>query len=242
VNRNAFQGVVRLQGREIPYTLRPSERARYPSLRIRETGDVEVVFPRQGRVVDPEGFLRRQSSWIIRTLDRISRRTHTAPLFSVEHGSRLPLMGKDQVLIVQPVSRGRASVRSGNGEIRVKMPDTESAGLHTVVTRWYLARAKSLIPRRVHELNEPWGFRFSGISVRNQKTRWGSCSRRAALSFNWRLVLLPSYVTDYLIIHELAHLQHMNHSSRFWKVVESMDPDYRDAEHWLRRNGRNIPL
>jgi hypothetical protein len=92
------------------------------------------------------------------------------------------------------------------------------------------------------ELNENWGLRFSSIHVRNQKTRWGSCSRHGVLSFNWRLVILPPHVTDYLIVHELAHLVHMSHSARFWKLVESHDPGFRDAERWLRRNGRNIPL
>ena len=242
MNRNDLQGVVRIQGRNIPYTLRPSERARYLSLRIRETGDVEVVLPRRGRVVDPEGIIRRQSSWIIKTLDRISRRRKISPLFTIEHGSRLPLMGRDRILAVGLHAGKRPVVSTTDDDIRVAMPETHAARLESVLVRWYISRAKILIPRRVMELNEQWGLHFSSIHVRNQKTRWGSCSRRGVLSFNWRLVILPPHVTDYLIVHELAHLVHMSHSSRFWKLVESRDPGFRDAESWLRRNGRNIPL
>jgi hypothetical protein len=151
-------------------------------------------------------------------------------------------MGRDRILAVGLHAGKRPVVSTTDDDIRVAMPETHAARLESVLVRWYISRAKILIPRRVMELNEQWGLHFSSIHVRNQKTRWGSCSRRGVLSFNWRLVILPPHVTDYLIVHELAHLVHMSHSSRFWKLVESRDPGFRDAESWLRRNGRNIPL
>jgi len=74
--------------------------------------------------------------------------------------------------------------------------------------------------------------------VRNQKTRWGSCSRRSTISLNWRLVQVPPFVSDYILLHELAHLREMNHSRRFWHVVEQMCPDYHIAERWLKEHSR----
>jgi predicted metal-dependent hydrolase len=75
------------------------------------------------------------------------------------------------------------------------------------------------------------------VTVRAQRTRWGSCSRRGTVSLNWRLVQTPDFVRDYIILHELAHLRHMNHSARFWREVERLCPEYRTAEHWLKKQG-----
>ena len=94
------------------------------------------------------------------------------------------------------------------------------------------------------ELAEPAGY-ASGVrrvSVRNQRTRWGSCSRRGLISLNWRLVQTPDTVRDYIIHHELMHLREMNHSERFWARVEAVCPGWRDAEKWLKRNGSLLGL
>lgn len=83
------------------------------------------------------------------------------------------------------------------------------------------------------ELAALHGMRVPRVSVRNQKSRWGSCSRKGTISLNWRLIQTPGFVCDYILIHELAHLSQMNHSDQFWREVEAMCPDYRNAERWL---------
>ena len=100
---------------------------------------------------------------------------------------------------------------------------------------WQLA-AKEL-PVRVMEFARIHQLTVRRITVRNQKSRWGSCSRRATISLNWRLIQTPVHVQDYIILHELCHLRELNHSRRFWKEVESVCPDYEDAEIWLKKNG-----
>jgi predicted metal-dependent hydrolase len=87
---------------------------------------------------------------------------------------------------------------------------------------------------RVLELAVANGLRVGRVSVRNQKSRWGSCSRRGTISVNWRLIQTPVFVRDYIILHELAHLRQLNHSKKFWQEVERMCPDYREAERWLK--------
>ncbi len=87
-----------------------------------------------------------------------------------------------------------------------------------------------------HGLASRNGFTVNRVTVRNQRTRWGSCSRRGTISLNWRLIQTPDYVRDYIALHELAHLRHMNHSRRFWQEVERLCPDYRSAERWLKQN------
>ena len=98
------------------------------------------------------------------------------------------------------------------------------------------------LPQRVRELAALHGLeaRISTISVRNQRTRWGSCSARGKISLNWRLVQVPPSVRDYVILHEIAHLVHLNHSARFWTLVESFCPNYREEEAWLKRSGRSV--
>jgi len=109
--------------------------------------------------------------------------------------------------------------------------------VRALVAKWYARAAVDIIPARVRELNQPIGLSINSVSVRNQKSRWGSCSRKGNLNFNWRLLLVPPLVMDYLIYHELAHLKELNHSIHFWKLVEHLCPRYREAETWLKREG-----
>jgi len=100
--------------------------------------------------------------------------------------------------------------------------------------------AQSELVRRTLELAAETNSEISCITIRNQRTRWGSCSRRRAISLNWRLIQTPAFVLDYIILHELMHLRQMNHSKRFWDEVEKVCPTWREAEKWLRQHGREI--
>jgi hypothetical protein len=100
--------------------------------------------------------------------------------------------------------------------------------------------AKQELPVRVQELAAVHGFQVSRITVRNQRTRWGSCSRRGHISLNWRLIQVPTAVCDYIILHELAHLRHLNHSARFWQEVGRLCPNWKAAEAWIKQHGREL--
>ena len=106
------------------------------------------------------------------------------------------------------------------------------------VERDVLERAKKELPARLLELAAVHGLSVTRVSVRNQRWRWGSCSRRGHICLNWRLVQMPSSVRDYVMIHELMHLKRMDHSPQFWKLVAAACPDYDAARVWLRRRGR----
>ena len=110
----------------------------------------------------------------------------------------------------------------------------------TALEKRYIAAAKEYFPKRVAYFNELTGGSYNRITVRDQKTRWGSCSARGTLSFNWRLMLAPPTIADYVIVHELCHLTYMNHSTAFWKKVESVYPDYRTARKWLKEHGHEL--
>lgn len=124
-------------------------------------------------------------------------------------------------------------VRFGNETVPTTDP---AADLRPVIERhlWQLA-AKEL-PPKVFELAALHQLTVRRVTVRNQKSRWGSCSRRGTISLNWRLIQTPPFVQNYLCLHELAHLREMNHSFRFWRQVECFCPDYKTAERWLRQH------
>lgn len=104
----------------------------------------------------------------------------------------------------------------------------------------YIAAAKEYFPKRTAYFRELTGGSYNRITIRDQKTRWGSCSARGTLSFNWRLMLAPPTIADYVIVHELCHLTYMNHSAAFWKKVESVYPDYHNARKWLKEHGHEL--
>lgn len=106
----------------------------------------------------------------------------------------------------------------------------------------YIAAAKEYFPKRVAYFHQFTGGSYSRITIRDQKTRWGSCSAHGTLSFNWRLMLAPPTIPDYVIVHELCHLTYMNHSDKFWHKVESVYPDYRSARIWLKEHGCELVL
>jgi predicted metal-dependent hydrolase len=237
-----LNGTIRLGEREIPYTVRSSGRARRVSLRIREAGLVEVVVPMHHVMPAPETVLKRHSAWILRTLERLRRFGGRAGEVTVGAGSRILLLGAERTIRIVREDRRRPSVALTESEIIVFLTHESPEDIRPLLERWIRAQADSIIPVRVSELNEQWKLRYSSITVRNQRTRWGSCSKKGALSFNWRLVMLPAAVADYLICHELAHLKYLDHSPRFWRFVETICPSFRESERWLRRHGRTVPL
>ncbi len=110
------------------------------------------------------------------------------------------------------------------------------------LTKRYIAAAKDYFPKRAAYFRQFTGGIYHRITIRDQKTRWGSCSARGTLSFNWRLMLAPPSVLDYVVVHELCHLTHMDHSAAFWQAVEAAYPDYRTARQWLKDHGHELIL
>jgi predicted metal-dependent hydrolase len=113
-----------------------------------------------------------------------------------------------------------------------------SIGAERAVDREALARAKRELPPRLHALAAQHGLTVAHVSIRNQRWRWGSCSPNGHICLNWRLVTMPDWIRDYVLIHELMHLKRMDHSPKFWKLVAAACPEYERARAWLRRDGR----
>ena len=218
------------EGRSIAVTLVPNRRARRYVLRLRPDGSARVTIPRGGSAIEAQRFVRRNSQWLERQYLRMAARPT---------GPREWLIGTEILLRGEPVkiearSEGeRVWIRFGGEVLAVADPE---ADLRSAVEQHLWRLAAKELPPRVLEFAALHRLPVRRVAVRNQKSRWGSCSRRGTISLNWRLIQAPAFVRDYLVVHEIMHLKEMNHSSRFWSEVERAFPDYETAEQWLKRH------
>ena len=230
----------------IPYAVRRSDRARYARIVVDASG-VEVVVPRNMPVRDVAPFVARKQPWIERTLRRYrqARVDGAAPEVDLRDGGTVPYLGRPLALRVR-VEPGRVrphvALREAAGELRVSVGRSGSDALREALERWYRRRARAEVAARLEAAVARAGTSYSSLTIRGQRTRWASCSDRGGMSFNWRLLLAPEAILDYVVEHEVAHLEVMGHSKRFWAIVARRCPDYREHERWLRRYGSTLRL
>jgi predicted metal-dependent hydrolase len=186
-------------------------------------GVARVTIPRGGSIEAAREFARKNQAWL-------EKQWHRAPS-NWAHGTEVLFRGERLPLSVTPMDSG-VVVRFADQQLFLNAADD----LRIAVESRMRTLATKELPNRTFELSREHGMDLQSVSVRNQRSRWGSCSVRKRISLNWRLIQTPPFVTDYIIIHELMHLKEMNHSPRFWEHVERAFPAYRDAEKWLRRN------
>ena len=161
----------------------------------------------------------------------------------LEHGSGVPYLGRELLLRVR-VEPGRVRPYVGRrGDVlSVKVGRHGTEAVRDALERWYQRRARVEVAARLDAATRRAGTSYTKLTIRSQRTRWASCSSRGAMSFNWRLLLAPEEILDYVVEHEVAHLEVMDHSQRFWKLLASRCPDYRRHERWLRQNGPALRL
>jgi predicted metal-dependent hydrolase len=205
-------------------------RARRYALRIERDGTIRVTVPRGGSRAAALDFARRNAGWIVR--QRFERLRHSASEIWTA-GSDLLLRGARVALRAQPHDEGRLAWTLGDEIFAVaREDDSVNVLLQRHLHRLAIAE---LIPR-CRDLAAQHGVLPSQIRVANQRSLWGSCSGQGAIRLNWRLIQMPDHVRDYVILHELMHLRELNHSRRFWTLVERACPGHRDARRWLKQH------
>ena len=207
-----------------------NRRARRYILRLRSDGAARVTVPRGGSVAEARRFANRNVAWLERQLLRQTLRPHRPAAWSP--GTEIYFRG-ERVRLEPGTNGDSGSIHFGSQVVRVV--DTHE-DLRPVIERHLRGLAAQELPARVFELAAPQQLPVRRVMVRNQRSRWGSCSRRGTISLNWRLVQTPPLVRDYLVWHELAHFKEMNHSRRFWSEVERLCPAFREAERWLKQH------
>jgi predicted metal-dependent hydrolase len=216
-----------LGGAAVPVALVRNPRARRYILRVQPDGSIRVTVPARGSQAEAWAFVRRQRPWIENAL----RQPRPALPVAWAHGTVILYRGEPVALSITGEQAG--SVVEFAGE-RVTLPVTTDVRCAVERYLWNLARRE--LPVRTLALAAQHQLVVHRVTVRNQRSRWGSSSRRGTISLNWRLIQTPEFVRDYIIWHELMHLREHNHSARFWQQVAQVCPDYERAERWLKQH------
>lgn len=215
-------------GGEIALRLRPHPRARRLALRIDATGEaVELVLPRRGSRHEALRFLEANRPWVEKRLAALP------PRLPFLEGVAVPIFDKPHPIRHVGGIRGKGPAWIEDGAICVT---GDPAFLQRRVRDFLRDLAKRELGQRATALAESIGKKVKRVSVRDTTTRWGSCARSGNLSFSWRLVFAPEAVLDYVVAHEVAHLIEMNHSARFWRLVNRLHPEPKEQRLWLHRH------
>lgn len=160
---------------------------------------------------------------------------------TLENGDILFYLGEKRVLNVMREPRTRTRVKCVMDRILMWVPyEADFEHKRECLEKWYRREAMLIIREKAEEFAESLSVHFKDIRIRDQKSRWGSCSSKGNLNFNWRIIMAPEPVCDYVVIHELCHLVFMDHSVNFWNLVERICPDYRQYKKWLKENGKQL--
>lgn len=228
------EAVTTIGSQKITYHIRISKRAR--RLRLTVSGEqVSVTLPKGVPRCEAEKMVQLHSAWVLKQLARST--TPRKPQNSLPANVILLRGEAKRVDLIEEAERkSRLRIEETPDRLILRVPEGEGKKGRRLAVPWLKALARDEITIVALRWANRMGARFSSISIRDQKTRWGSCSSRGTLSFNWRLVMVPPAVLDYVVIHELAHLKQPNHSTAFWQVVAQYFPEYKKARSWLRAN------
>ena len=215
---------------DLPYLVRRSTRAKRTRVTVHPDRTVEVVIPKRCAEREAHDAVRELRPWIDRRLRALDRAGDELP----RTPGTVPYLGEELRLVRQA---GRTRVHRRGSELLVPERDAREA-----IERWYRNQARREVAPRLDAATARAGKRYTRLTIRGQRTRWASCSTTGAMSFNWRLLLAPPEILDYVVEHEVAHLTYMDHSPRFWALLERSAPDWRSHARWLKRYGSTLTL
>ncbi|WP_428669358.1 M48 family metallopeptidase [Roseibium sp.] len=193
-----------------------------------------LTVPKGGNLARAERFARQHIDWLIERLQ--DRPDHVA----FQPGDIVPLRGEEHVIVPTGKLRGLVTVRqTEDGFPALFVPGAEDH-MPRKVTAWLKEEARKDLTERTELHAGRIGRKIAALSIRDTRSRWGSCAHNGRLSFSWRLILAPPEILDYVAAHEVAHLQEMNHSARFWRLCEQLAPQTPTARVWLKENGSHL--
>lgn len=242
------------KGHEMPQVIYNGERFEFKiikkkkkniTIRISKNGDVVVTSP---IYVDDKyiyNLVEGKSNWIIEKLKEIEKIKNEQRKIEYKNGGKIEYLGKKFIIDISEDNVDKISINLRDENLVIKLPKykgniiTEEY-LKTVIETFLKEQAKVILKERVELLSGKYNLIPNRVVNKEQKTIWGSCSNKGNINLNWRLVIMPIDVIDYVVVHELCHLKHHNHSNRFWNLVKDIIPDYEDKKRWLKENGGRI--
>ena len=228
-----------------PYRIRISSRAQHVRLYLRPHQGLEVVVPERFNLALIPGIVEKHRRWIERTTRRLNLQAAQAPLVqSAESVDRLQLGALDEIWNIEfkPVAATRHTLRATRDRHLLLSCDcSDRQSVQTLLGMWLRRYARRRLLPWLTQISAQTKLPFRRVSIRGQKTLWGSCSSKADISLNYKLLFLSPPLVEYVLVHELCHTRHLNHSRRFWRLVESHLPDFRDSEKRLKTAWTHVP-
>lgn len=217
-----------------------TNRKKTASVRVHE-GEVSVVIPKNLPPHRIEELINKKTPWINTKLQLQSEASPFNPKEYI-NGECFTYLGKNYRLKLE--SDTSKSVKLKDGGLIVTLPhNSKSTGnIKNIIQGWYKVHAEQKLIEKVERYAKIIGVTPSSINVKTFKARWGSCSIRGTIQFNWKIIMAPNRIVDYVVIHELCHIKQHNHSPKFWKLVEKIIPDYKEDKEWLKKYGGGLDI
>jgi predicted metal-dependent hydrolase len=219
--------------------------------RQRKTLEIRVEPPNIVSVVAPYGtsedkvnqYVKKKANWIVQQLYLFKDTEFRKINRQIVNGESFLYLGRNYSLqLLDDLSLTKPVVNLYQGKIYIKTPTRDEQVLQKAMKDWYKKKAIGRITDRVNYFQSYFNKRPTTIKVKEQQKRWGSCTSNKELLFNWRSIMAPSYVLDYIIVHEMCHLYFMNHSQEFWNLLSTVMSDYEQRKEWLKNNGVKLDI
>jgi predicted metal-dependent hydrolase len=217
---------------EIDYTVKESERATKPRIDV-NIREVNVVLP-QDSDLNPEELVEEKKDWIAEKREKFDKYLEQAPERNFEAGERFMYKGEEKELDFYTVDEVKVE------DNKLLLPENNKEEAEELLEDFFRKQAEEHIQPILEEYREKMGVDYEGVAYRNQRTLWGSCSPKENLSFNWRLMMSPPEVMEYVVVHELAHLKERNHTKKFWRIVEEHHDNHKECANWLEENAPKL--
>ena len=242
---------------EIEFDLIKSKRKTI-SISVDPKGNVLVKAPLRLSDKKVLELVKQKSSWIEQKLLLVEEAAGQTKDKQYVNGEIFYYLGKEYILhFIADTIKKRLTVNIYDDKLVVTIPTSKTgiinsgiindgivneASIKVAITKWYKQMAKVKILERVTYYERLFPEKRGPVIVKEQKKRWGSCSQDGTLRFNWRIIMAPEYIIDYIVVHEMCHLRYMNHAREFWDLVQHIQPDYKIRKEWLKRNGITLEL
>ena len=224
------QGVINLQGQEVAYHLHRVRRRKRLTVLVDAKCEIQVRVPWRVTLTQVEQFVHDNASWVLKRLQHVQKVLAEKP--TLQEGCLLPFLD-DSLQLCYGTTQIRSVFRDGDC-LWVLATDRSPQALANLLEPWYRQQAQQYLSTSLQTWSGKLGLPFKRLTIRDQKSRWGSCSAQKTISLNWRLMFLPTNLIDYVLVHELCHLRHMNHSAEFWAMVAGFIPEYAVYRRRLR--------
>lgn len=232
--------------RNINYEIKKGNRIKTVAIHINPTGYITVLSPQSLDEEKIRMILHKKARWIIEKQEQIKKNRNSNSGKQFVSGESFPYLGRYYRLkVMKSITETEEKCRMVGGRLAVEVngkSDSENGrtAIKKALMDWYLQHAEEKIRERASRFARLIGRWPASIKIKNQEKRWGSCSRTGIIRFNWKIIMAPISIMDYVIVHELCHLISPQHSSRFWQKVQSVIPDYKKRRDWLKEAGLQI--